>query len=253
MCELKKYPIILVSLIMIVSLWGCSYGEVTETNIQQALEVAITETAKEEIAHYQNMHKSFYSYYLPQHVGKRNSTAYSNLFVIDNHEVLMSVKPASVIIDKYYGKTNLANSINEYDNALLSNSYDLINYEEKKISLVVSVFHFEGLYYMLVDTTNFSFLTSTPLGNMPSIIRDVIRIARSADVNETAILAEYSRKESIDYQQATTIFSQSIPENGTLAEMMENYFPNYDFSVDSQDFSQEEEPNVEDYAHDTEE
>ncbi len=248
---MKKYPIILVSLIMIMSLWGCS-GEITEVNIEQALEIAITETTKEEIALYQNMHKSFYSYYLPQHVGKRKSTAYSNVFVIDNQEVLMSVKPASVIIDKYYGKTVL-NSIKEYDNALLSNSYDLTNYEEKKISMVVSVFQFDGLYYMLADTTNFTFLTTTTLSNMPNIIRDIIRIARSADVNEKAILAEYSRKESIDYQQATTIFSQSIPENGTLAEMLENYFPNYDFSVDSQDFSQEEMPNVEDYAHDTEE
>lgn len=248
---MKKYPIILVSLIMIMSLWGCS-GEITEVNIEQALEVAITETTKEEIALYQNMHKSFYSYYLPQHVGKRKSTAYSNVFVIDNQEVLMSVKPASVIIDEYYGKSNL-NSIKEYDNALLSNSYDLTNYEEKKISMVVSVFQFDGLYYMLADTTNFTFLTTTTLGNMPNIIRDIIRIARSVDVNEKEILAEYSRKESIDYQQATTIFSQSIPENGTLAEMLENYFPNYDFSVDSQDFTQEEVPNVEDYAHDTEE
>ncbi len=248
----KTTKILIVTIIAMLVLYGCSFEKTNVDNIDKRMNKAIELVIEQPVASYQNMNKSLYGYFLPLHVGKRDSTAYSNLLIIDNHEVLMSLNPSSIIIDQYY-KGNSSKKVATYDIAIYSKVFKTTDYANKNLDLSVSIFEFEQYYYMLVKSAYFTFLTTAPLEQMPIIIQDIIRIIKTTYVNKEKVLATYSRKEAINYQQqATTIFSQSIPENGTLAEMLENYFPNYDFSDDSQNFNQDN-SGEQNYPHDEEE
>ncbi|MDD3923615.1 MAG: hypothetical protein PHP11_00740 [Erysipelotrichaceae bacterium] len=248
---MKKLIVILVSLILLGNLNGCSFSTVDQDNLLDIMNETVSKTVSEVIPHFQNMNKEYYSYYLAHHVGRRKSTAYSNLFIIENQEVLMSIKPSSIIIDKYYGNFDSSQSI-VVEDALFSSIYEYTDIKEKKQKFTLTVFNSDDHCYMLIESDAFTFVTQAEIDILPTIAADVIRILRTTSVNEEAVITAYSRKESIDYQQETTIFSQSVPENGTLAEMLENYFPDYDFSVDSQNYSQED-AGLEDYLHDIEE
>jgi len=214
--------------------YGCSINAVNEDTIADKMQMAAQEAFSQSAADYQNMHKSLYQYYLPINIGKRESTPYSTVLICDNNDVLMSLNAASVIIDKYYASSASADTMT-YDIALYSEVFKGTNSNGNSMNLSVNIFNFNNSYYLLVKARYFSFLTNCQLTEMPTILKDIIAIVRSAKVDQTAVLAAYSKKESINYQQETmTIFSQAIPENGTLAEMLENYFPDYDFSEDSQ-------------------
>ncbi|MEA5026253.1 hypothetical protein SDC9_116901 [bioreactor metagenome] len=250
---MKKITKILFTMIIVLPMCtGCTFGRVTENNIAVRMETAVNNTFSEQASDYQNMHKTLYSYYLPDHVGKRASTAYSNILISDNYDVLMSLNASAVIIDKYY-EASAVKAITTYDIALYSEVFSGTYSDGRKTEISVSIFKFDSSYYLLVKAEYFSFLSNCPLAEMPIIVKDIIRVARSTTTDQTAILTAYSKKENINYQQeTTTLFSQSIPENGTLAEMLENYFPDYDFSDDSQNYDHdEEESSNEDYANDS--
>lgn len=251
----KPVKILLIVLLMLPLNYGCSINAVNEDTIADKMQKATQEAFSQPAANYQNMNKSLYQYYLPISIGKRESTPYSTVLICDNYEVLMSLNASSVIIDKYYASSVSADTMT-YDIALYSEVFTGTYSDGKSMNLSVNVFNFNDSYYLLVKTHYFSFLTNCQLTEMPTILKDVIAIARSAKIDQTAVLAAYSKKESINYQQETmTIFSQAIPENGTLAEMLENYFPDYDFTGDSQSDTQDSDTLPSDYVtgDDTEE
>ena len=230
----KPIKIFLIVLLILPICYGCSINAVNEDTIADKLKIAAQEAFSQPAADYQNMSKELYQYYLPISIGKRESTPYSTVLICDNYEVLMSLNASSVIIDKYYTSKVSVDNIT-YDIALYSEILNGTYSDGTSMNISVNVLNFNDSYYLLVKAHYFSFLTNCPLTEMPTIIKDIIMIARSAKVDQVAILVAYSKKENINYQQETmTIFSQAIPENGTLAEMLDNYFPDYDFSADSQ-------------------
>lgn len=221
--------IFVVLTVCLLVLTGCG-KQYTKESFGQEMEAAITEAIQTQGSSYQNRSKSYYSYYLSPGLGHRSATKAADILVCDHNEVLMSIVASSVISSKYYASD--ADYLNNFidKNAYYSDSFPGVDINGNNTRFLVTTYKVDNEYYLMVRTQYFYYLTKARLDQMPQIVRDIISVARTTTINQDAIVMAYSSKEVIDYEnrQVYSVFTQTAPENGTLAEMLVDYFDQYD-------------------------
>lgn len=209
---------------------GCSVKmNITEKTLSEYMDNAILYEMELEVPNHYTNNKPFYSYYLPKHIGRRSSTIYSDTLVSNGNEILMSLNASAVISDEFYHTVPFLNTTRIKD-ALYSEIYNIKDGNNRNMQVGIHVLKFDDVYGLLIRTRYFTFFSQTELTNLPRTVADILKVARATKVNADAVIAGYSNKEGLDYEQTFSIFDQNVSANGTLSEMLEGYYPSYDFN-----------------------
>ena len=206
-------------LLFCLCLCGCSAQGGLDSRLQAACMQASTLTIN---VHADNV-KDLYSYYAEPGVGRRSSTASSNVFVLDNQEFIMNLNVAVIVNVKLYDQSESV--ILPQSEAWISVSEgeftDIQGRTQKYIAgLLPSA---NGQLLVMVKTPYFTFTGLSNETGAPALAKEMIKIARTAEVDEDAVLKTYSSRTKINYvKENLNLFEDEIPENGRLEEMMPN-------------------------------
>ncbi len=237
---MKRIKNIIGILLILLICSGCTKADIRdlsgymENSVQEALELPVSQ--------YQTNKKTYYSYYLPLSVGRRQTTESSDVLVVNGREVQMSLNASAVVSEKYY--TSMATYLNTVENeqAVFSKVYQTANYLNRDMTFSVNLFEIDHQYFLMVRTMYFYYLCECEIYEVPDLLRSILSVARTTSINSSEIIAAYSNKEVITYsQEAQSIFAQNVPENGTLEQMLKDYYPKYDLNnretaTDSEEF-----------------
>ncbi len=227
---MKKMIIPLLLCLCLLS--GCAVKQTDRITLETLVDQVIEDLSKEKTTDYRTNKKSYYSYYLPAYIGRRDSTQASDTFVMHSEEIIMAIDASGVVADKYYSDSSSYDSIHINDKALFSKVYSLQG-SSSNIRFSVNVFEVDESYYLLVKSRFLNFFGYVDASNIPDVVTDILRVMRNTDVNNDNIIEMYSNKENITYKPETySVFSQSVAENGRLAEMLKDYFRTYDIETE---------------------
>lgn len=206
-------------LLAAVLLTGCS---TKHADLNQRLQSALSEAVRSELNGKPDNIKTLYSYYVEPSVGRRSSTAASNVFVKDGQEFVMNLNTAQIVNEKLYagaaveqlslsGGEVLAQSQGEttdVSGAVLSYSAVLSTAENGRVMVTLT-------------TRHFTFTGQSDQTAAPSLAGEMLKIARTAKADEEAVINAYTSRNKISYvKQNLNLFEDEIPESGPIEEMM---------------------------------
>ena len=228
----------LLSLVVIlVVLAGCSDISVTSLNAQ--LRQAVQKAAEVQLSATNNIQKNLYTFYLPPHIGRVQSTETASILRVSNINILMNLDVIDVIADTYYESENVFKKLVAQTQSQVSFEGTLTSVQQKPITYKVTVIDLGNREVLLTLEGGYFILTAiAPVSDTATILEDMVLLVRSAIVDKKQVLVDYSTRESIDYQQETiNLFEQIAPESGSVLDMIYGDNP-----IDIPDEEQPEEP-----------
>lgn len=226
---MKRIRNIIGILLILLMCCGCSTMQVS--NLDAYVDKSVQEALALDVSRYQTNKKSYYSFYLPLSVGRRQTTESSDVLVVNGREIQMSLNASAVVSEKYYNSQATYLNTVENDAAVFSKVYQTLNYLNKDMTFSVNLFEIDRSHYLMVRTMYFYYLCECELYEIPDLLRAILSVARTTSINSQEIINDYSSKEVISYSnEAKSIFAQNVPENGTLEQMLKDYYPQYNLS-----------------------
>ena len=209
----KKLFIILITSLMLL---GCSSKPLGL--IEDEVEFVISRVNKSKPHENQNHNKGFFSYYLPLNVGVLRANKISTVLLIDGSEVFMGLNVSEVLSNKIEN-----NQVNQDDFVLVKN-FSTDNNENKTVAnqLIIEQLDLDQ-YLIYLKVNEVFFVSSLPRAAISSTLENMLIISRTIDVDKRMVVAEFSNKEEMNYQQQVIeLFSESVPEEGFLKEIYAN-------------------------------
>lgn len=215
---MKKVSImILVSLLLV----GCGSKRSTQDILNEALSISPVVGT--------NHSKGMLKYYLNPNMGLKASTQTSSLIMIDNTEVMLSIK-VSNIMGTYYKDKNAKEMMiqmskeNLSEGEIIEGMYlDQLNQQHKYIYNEVEIGNQIGV---TLDNGFVSLVTLIYPAQRSTVVPGMVSILRSTQIEEELVVAAFSNKEIIEYDTIhREFFEQEIPESGSLIDMYNKMHP----------------------------
>lgn len=205
---------------ILVVLAGCSDISVSSLNAQ--LRQAVQKAAEVQLSATNNIQKNLYTFYLPPHIGRVQSTETASILRVSNINLLMNLDVIDVIADTYYESENVFKKLVAQTQSQVSFEGTLNSVQQKPISYKVTVIDLGNREVLLTLEGGYFILTAiAPVADTATILEDMVLLVRSAIVDKKQVLVDYSTRESIDYQQETiNLFEQIAPESGSVLDMI---------------------------------
>lgn len=210
---------VIVSILSVLLLSGCTVK--TNINLQEELESALIEGNSETI-YQNNMNKKLYSYYLPTSIGRNYSTQCSSILNDRGRKFIMNLNIAAIIQGQYYNESE--NSfVSDLNSPIAQSSGEYVDTNEKTHSYEVSIYEINGYYISIFSSDTVEFYSVLDALSSCEIIKDMLMIARSINVDKNAVLKKYSNKNTVDYKsEKIELFEQIVPESGRIEELFED-------------------------------
>ncbi len=207
----------IILVIFLVFLVGCSTEvESFETTLATKLEaVAMANTLSPD------NRKTFYSYYIEPSIGRRKTDETYNIFVKDGIEFAMNLNISNILNDSYYKKTTTLSSTIQSEALWFSNSGKYVDYKGEENDYFYSVYQDSNFYYITFMTKYVTFFASGNQSEILAIAPEMLKIAKTVEINQDEIVSAYFSQEVIEYErEKIQLYEVMIPENGRIEEMM---------------------------------
>ena len=162
----------LLSLLMIlVVLAGCSDISVSSLNAQ--LRQAVQKAAEVQLSATNNIQKNLYTFYLPPHIGRVQSTETASILRVSNINLLMNLDVIDVIADTYYESENVFKKLVAQTQSQVSFEGTLTSVQQKPISYKVTVIDLGNREVLLTLEGGYFILTAiAPVADTATILED---------------------------------------------------------------------------------
>ncbi len=189
-----------------------------------------------------NHTKELYTYYLPQGMGRKESTRLSEVFTKDGYKIVMNFDPGAIVIRKYYTETDttetksdtitspseskeivnekLTPKMKEEDNKIIYNGY-YYSASKHMFPYTMKLIMNDGMALVYLDASIVELYAYVPIASIPTFAKSMMTIATSLSYDETTILKEFSlkslqetKKQNLDYLE------QHMPSSGSLEELL---------------------------------
>lgn len=227
-------------------LTGCISDANTFYNeLNRALSSAITETIDDYT--YNNCTKPYYSYNLPKGIGKVDGDEISNKFNIDGNIASLSLDVTAIVNDAITanGKDSLRD-IGSVKDPIFNNSGRFTNSANETIRYNVSVSEVKDGYFILIQTSEFIFISLANKGGCANTVHDMIILLRSCKVEKKKLILDYASDTLVSYTTSIiTLFESVVPETGYFVDYLDDWKDDKTFIIiDSEDIETYE-PDVE--------
>lgn len=197
-------------------LFGCD--KKSPALIQDEVDLAISRVSESKPQENQNHNKGFFSYYLPINVGVLRSNKISTVLLVDGSEVFMGLNVSEVLSD-----TIESDNVESSDFVLVKDFLTKNNSNQTIANqLVIEQLDLDQ-YLLYLKVNEMFFVSSVPRVAISTTLENMLVISRTIEVDKKLVVAEFSNKEEMNYQQQVIeLFSESIPEEGFLKEIYAN-------------------------------
>lgn len=201
----------------LVLLVGCHSVDNPSQQLQQKIDLALSLPSG-----HANNHKSYYSYYTEPSVGVVETTVTSSLLKYGNTDFVMNLAINKIVNARSYGDV-IPQSINLDDQYLISNlTGTYCDYDGSEYEFIVKLYQLSDIYYLSLDTQYVNFYSNGSLQEMIDILKPMLMIAKTVQINEDMIMLDYSAKERISFKgEKLQLYDEVIPQQGTMQEMMD--------------------------------
>ena len=216
----KEAVKIILSLGLLAALSGCdaavNLNAEAETQIDAVLEQTISSA---------NHHSLYYSYYLEPCVGRLTSERTGDVFDYEGDQFLMNLNISAIIDERYYteqtgstdidGLTVLYERQGQYSDRLAkAHDYTVRIYTASGSELLVSL-----------NTDEMQFYGFCPKAKAAEMLAEMLKIARSVEVDTDTVLADYSNRTTIsNTRKQVELFQYYAPESGVIEELFSSNY-----------------------------
>lgn len=217
-----KKQILLLSCLLLT---GCSIKK--DVSLQDEITKQLEKTSQETIRS-TNMNKDYYSYYLPEHIGRLSSTKSGSILNDRDRKFIMNLNVASIVNTNYTGVETPLNT-EDLSDPIVSIDGEYNDRDENTHSYHVSVYSIDSQYLLEFTSDTVQFYSISDALSTLDLVDDMYVIARSMKVDTNEVISAYSNADTIDYQsEKIELFEQLVPESGRVEELFEDYSENID-------------------------
>ena len=196
-----------------VSLCGCAQAE---TDLNRALNTKLAEREAEPVpAPY--YHKDYYAYYTEPCVGRISATQTGNIFMYQNSFIIMNLDVPAILRAEGSEQVSVSFSGGS-EKASAHGTFTDRSEQEHPYSVRIS--ELGDSYYVFLQSDTMQFYAVCPQYSAAAIAGEMLKIARTVEVDRAAVTARYQSSNGIEYAGETIeLFDSITPENGSIEEL----------------------------------
>ena len=209
-------------------LFGCGeYSGSIQSNLEEAMLEVQEETPRP--TKYRN---DLYGYYLAPDVGRVSASNMGNTFNYGGNLIQMNLNVQKIVNDKYYeGKPYTSIQFSE-DSRVGYYEGSYVNAKDEMHAYNISIYKLNRDYYTVFDSDTVLFGAVSNEIDAVNISKEMLRIAKTLDVNYNEVVAKFSLKEVITYESTSLdLFENIVPEEGNIEELFKTDEPQGDVDV----------------------
>ena len=215
-----KRVVSLFALLLVLTSSGCGSAVPLADQLDQTIAKTMAITIP-----FTNHRKETISYYVPTNVGILEQQETSSVFVLGESEFLFTLNVTNIIAEN---EDPSGRGI-DISNAIYTNSGMYTDVDGSDHPYTMSILDMGGAYYVLFDTPKISFYGLTNPIECDAVVQAMIRILKSAEIDDDTIIATYDREEAAKSEKIELdLFDEVIPENGRLEEIVAGTIPPQD-------------------------
>lgn len=211
-------------LLVLIVLSGCVTDEDTFYNeLNRAVNSAINEKIDDHT--YNNCTKTYYSYYLPKGIGKVDGDEISNKFNIDGNISSLSLDVTAIVNDAIIVReVDSLRDIGSVNNPSYTRSGRFLNSAGETILFDISVSETKDGYFILIQTSEFIFISLANKGGCSNTIHDMLILLRSCKVEKEKLILDYASDTLVSYTTSIiTLFESVVPETGYFIDYIDDW------------------------------
>ncbi|HQB32669.1 MAG TPA: hypothetical protein PLI19_04990 [Erysipelotrichaceae bacterium] len=215
---------ILTVVLILLVLTGCvSDAKTFYNDLDEAVESAINATIED--YNYNNCTKTYYSYYLPKSIGKIDGDEISNKFNIDGNIASLSLDITAIVNDAIIvGGVDSLRNIGSVKNPLFTRSGRYLNSSNETVLFDISVSETKDGYFILIQTSEFIFISLANKGGCSNTVHDMLILLRSCKVEKKKLILDYASDTLVSYTTSIiTLFESVVPETGYFVDYIDDW------------------------------
>lgn len=215
MKQLNKLLVVLLAALSV----GCaklsgSYEDELNRRVERAVTCSIGQP---------NYTHGTYTYYREPSIGRISSDETSNTFLMDDVKFVMNLRISSIINQKYYTDAPDNSTLTSMEEVAQS-SGTFNDYDGNEHGFRVSLYRLGDQMYVYTVTDQAEFFAIANDLQALQVAETMVRMARSIRVDQDAVIATYSGRQTIEYnRKRLELFQNIVPENGVIEELFEGY------------------------------
>lgn len=202
--------------LLLVMMCGCASNK----DINTELDSLLSDTNKI-VSNHPNNSLEYYDYYLPSDMGEVNFDQESLVLSYLDNKIVINININDVVNNKYYPEQYLINSsLLDQNKLVYSKSGKYLTIKDIEKDYILNLYQNNDYYVIELITSDLTYITSSK-AYIKDIAKHLFTIAKSVDLDEELIIADYSDKNIVDYKKKQIdLFDSTRPTSGDLSEML---------------------------------
>lgn len=195
---------------------GCASNK----DINTELDSLLSDTNKI-VSNHPNNSLEYYDYYLPSDMGEVNFDQESLVLSYLDNKIVVNININDIVNNKYYPEQYLTNSsLLDQNKLVYSKSGKYLTIKDIERDYILNLYQNNDYYVIELITSDLTYITSSK-AYIKDIVKHLFTIAKSVDLDEELIIADYSDKNIVDYKKKQIdLFDSTRPTSGDLSEML---------------------------------
>lgn len=202
--------------LLLVMMCGCASNK----DINTELDSLLSDTNKI-VSNHPNNSLEYYDYYLPSDMGEVSFDQESLVLSYLDNKIVINININDVVNNKYYPEQYLINSsLLDQNKLVYSKSGKYLTIKDIERDYILNLYQNNDYYVIELITSDLTYITSSK-AYIKDIAKHLFTIAKSVDLDEELIIADYSDKNIVDYKKKQIdLFDSTRPTSGDLSEML---------------------------------
>ena len=195
---------------------GCASNKDINTELDSLLS-----DANKIVSNHPNNSLEYYDYYLPSDMGEVSFDQESLVLSYLDNKIVVNININDVVNNEYYPEQYLTNSsLLDQNKLVYSKSGKYLTIKGIERDYILNLYQNNDYYVIELITSDLTYITSSK-AYIKDIVKHLFTIAKSVDLDEELIIADYSDKNIVDYKKKQIdLFDSTRPTSGDLSEML---------------------------------
>ena len=168
-----------------------------------------------------NNASTYFGYYMPSDMQDFEGNENSSIIVFENSKTIMNLNISSIIDSTYYNSSLKDDGFFKESLLTYEKSGEFIKNDGEQANYRIKIYKDGSAYLVHLMTNELNFYTSCKDYNLVDVTKRLFIIAKSVEVEKDKLLANYSRKDIIEYERKQIdLFEYDIPTSGFLSDLV---------------------------------
>lgn len=202
--------------LLLVMMCGCASNKDINTELDSLLS-----DANKIVSNHPNNSLEYYDYYLPSDMGEVSFDQESLVLSYLDNKIVVNININDTVNNKYYPEQYLTNSsLLDQNKLVYSKSGKYLTIKDIEKDYILNLYQNNDYYVIELITSDLTYITSSK-AYIKDIVKHLFTIAKSVDLDEELIIADYSDKNIVDYKKKQIdLFDSTRPTSGDLSELL---------------------------------